>query len=243
MEILVWLIYCTPRSTYFLYEEGKIMKRILFFLMVLTFLMAAQANANVVRNAGTPQFIIGVTGYTTYGDDMVGMSVKASFANNTNQTVFWQATGPQAGAALGTDWSLSLSGDSFNSNWTLSNSTGVPMISLLIDPFPGETVFDTLDTFTTPPNTPGSENGAAEFADPLTGTYTNLVGIIGDASSPYGDLYQLLEVTFGPNYLASGDRVTFIADTDSIGIVPIPGSVLLLGSGLLGLVGFRFRRR
>ena len=220
------------------------MKRILFCLLVLMFLVAAQANANVVRNAGTTEYIIGITGYTTYGDNMVGMSVTANFAGAPSETVFWQATGAGAGAANGTGWSLALSGDSFTSNWTLTNSTRAAMTSLLIDPFPGETVFDTLSNIDFPSmDTPNSENGAAQFNDPLTGTYTNLVGIIGDANSPYGDLYRYLEVTFGPNYLPSGGSVTFLADTDNIGIVPIPGSLLLLGSGLLSLAGFRLRRR
>jgi len=214
-------------------------------ILALTAAMAVPASASVAWVNDPVQSIIGVTGYATNGNQMVGMSVTANFQGGGSETLAWQSLGGTLGGVSGTGWSLQVSGDTFNDNaWTLTNS-GAVLASLYIDSFPGKVVFDTI---LDPELTPGSARGKAVFADPLAATYIGLTGIIGDASSPYGDLYRYLEIVFDPSF--SQGTLTWSADTDFIGLpgtppgtVPVPPTVWLLGSGLLGLAGLRRFRK
>jgi len=61
----------------------------------------------------------GINRFITDGAAMMGMSVTVNFLGGASETVAWAATDPQSGAAtgaFGTGWSISSSGDTFNSN-------------------------------------------------------------------------------------------------------------------------------
>ncbi len=188
-----------------------------------------------------------LTGFSTLGDMMDGMSVTAFFEVGGPETVFWADTGAGAGAALGTGWSLSQTGDTFVSPWTLANATGTGLLGLLIDAGVGDTVFDV--DFAPFPGTDGSADGntfeLTAGGDPydIDVTYSDRVALIGDP--PVGDLWRRLRIVFDGAALRSGDSISYLADTDNLSLagdireVPEPGTIALLGFG----VAFVARRR
>jgi hypothetical protein len=220
------------------------MKKICLVIMAALLVLGSQAYATVNFDPGTTHSTTALTGFQTLGDLMVGMSVTAFFSNQTSQNAIWAATGSGAGAAGGTGWSLSMTGDTFSDSWTLSNSSGNAISRILIDGQPGDTIFDITDP---DPGTPGSARGNTFNPDAgLVVTYRDLVALTGFA--PVGDLYLRLDIQF-PNGFASGaaapNTFKFVADTDNAGTpgdihpTPEPATMLLLGFGLLGLVGAR----
>ncbi len=209
-------------------------------------LMAPMASHALTVNydSGTTYTTTALTGYSTSGDMMDGMSVTAYFSAGGSQTLAWADTGLGAGGVTGTDWSLSQSGDTFSNSWSLSST--VSLTGLVIDGAPGDTIFDiTWDTY---PGTPGSASGrtfTTAYTGDLTATYRNLLGVGGNA--PVGDLYTMLELDFGTAGFLN--NLTFIADTDNaeyagdiVPSVPEPSTFLLFGGGLLGL-GYLGRKR
>jgi hypothetical protein len=153
------------------------------------------------------------------------------------------------GSAVGTQWSLSVDGDTFGAIWILTNDFIHAMTGLRIYAAPGDTVFDR--TFGGLFGTPGSASGwdfelvAGPLDLDINVTYSEIVNLTGFAA--VGDLYATMSLAFD---LRPGEIIEFIADTDNASVagdirprpVPEPAAIALIGIGLLGL-GLAVHRR
>lgn len=159
---------------------------------------ASQASAigivTVNQGGGTEKNIVGsVATSNTEGDDMSGMLITALFFGGGSETIAWGATGAGAGGVMGTGWSLDLVGNTFGADWTL-NVFGAPLVGLIIDAVPGQTVFDVGGG-----STPGSAGGflfsnvVGPDALNIVATYLDPVRLNGVL---YGDLFGRLSLEF-----------------------------------------------
>jgi hypothetical protein len=232
---------------------GRRSSALVLAMAFIGFASTSSAITTVVvnENPGTTQSIVGITGFSTTGDQMAGMVVTAFFDNGESASGIWAADGPGSGSASGSTPSelgflLTQSGDTFTQGWTLTNTSPseIGITRLLIDGIPGGTVFDR--TFGGVEGTPSSALGA-DFSTgytlpgidfTVTALYQDRVAVNG--FGPVGDLFRYLDIDLGmPGGLFNfDDPFTFVADTDSVGLGPQvaePGSLLLLGAGLVGI--------
>src|SRR5687768_5085653 len=78
---------------------------------------AAQAAVVIVKDNTLTSNIPGLTGFATTGAMMSGLTVTATFSTGFSETAVWGTTGATSGAAVGTNWSLGLTGDSYTNDW------------------------------------------------------------------------------------------------------------------------------
>lgn len=175
----------------------------------------------------------------TFGDDMAGMLVTVDFLDGGSETATWEATGPDAGGAFGTGWSVTQSGDTFFDPWAFTN-TGEGIASLVINANPGNTAFDTIDTIEEPPSTPGSANGIPFTV--LSGPAPDSFAYSDEVDISEGDLFGTLALNYDDGFTGT-TTVTYRADTDNLISVPESSSGLgLLAVGAFG-VGSLLKRR
>ncbi|MBY0375810.1 MAG: PEP-CTERM sorting domain-containing protein [Bryobacteraceae bacterium] len=222
------------------------------FLALFTSSLASAAliTAGAPDNSTTTS-IVGITGFSTLGDQMGGMQISVTFDGGDIATCTWAATGVGAGGCSGTGassdnnaFNLNLTGDTFSSNWNFT-ATGRLATSLTINAILGNTVFDIIAT--DPANsTPGSAeglalNGTTPGTPTGSGIYSNVIAV--GANSAVGDLYGALTITFSGGVASA----TFLADTDTVGLpgnggdVPEPSTYALIAVGA-ALIAWKRRR-
>jgi hypothetical protein len=207
------------------------------------------------QDAGVQLDVIGITGFSTFGSDMGGLSVVATFGVSGPMSCIWAPTSATAGGCdVPGFFTITQDGDTFSDTapWTLTNTTTFDnILSLTLDGTPARlsdsgVVFDR--TFGGAVGTPGSAlgkdaNGSTSDASNGSAVYSNFVAV--SPSAPVEDIFTTLTIRFG-NGLSSGANAQFVADTDTVGVfVPEPGTIALFGLGLAGcaVVRRRFARR
>jgi hypothetical protein len=209
---------------------------------------AANAAVAYVEDTTTTSNIPGLTGFTTNGSQMSGMSVTAIFSGGLNQTLSWATTGATSGGVTGSGWGLSLGSDSFGGSWNFSFTAvtaGLGTLTQLI--LNGDTGLTVFDRSFGGAGTPGSASGwdfgfISGFDGDATATYSDIVAII--PSAPVGDLFHKLTIDFGQGGPSSD--FSFVQDTDNdsrLNQVPEPASLALMGLGLAGLAALRRRKQ
>ncbi len=179
-----------------------------------------------------PSHATTLTGFSTFGDQMAGMKVTVNFMGGGSETNIWGVTGPGAGGAFGTNWSLIQSGNTFTDPWTLDYSGAGSISSLAINAVPGNTVFDRTNPSS---GTPGSAQGK-DFSvlSGLAPTFAYSTPI--DIS--VGDLFGKLSLNWDNGFTRG--QLTYLADTDS-GTTDDPVSVpepgLMVGLVAIGAYG------
>lgn len=175
---------------------------------------------------------------STSGHDMAGTKVTVNFLSGTSETVTWTDTSPTTGTALGTDWSLNQSDNTFSSPWIFNYSGLDSVASLIINVIPGNAAFDTMSGLEV---TPGSGNGQifTLVSGQAPSSFNYSVPI--DISS--GDLFGSLSVSWDRGFTGV---VSFLADTDSgttddpvtsANTTPVPEPTSVLGLFAVGALG------
>ncbi len=210
-------------------------------LMVGAFVTLAPTDAHAASYSFDSSIVdvtTGVTNATVFGDTMDGLKVTVFFSGGGQETKTWADTGPFAGAASGTGWSLTFAGDTFAGVWSFTGTTAIDGLSL--SGVGVGTVFD-VDAAADTPGSGGGISWACTFLGPPACqdahvTYSHVVAV--GASPPQGDLWHVVDVRFSAPLESFG----FIQDTDNdvASAVPEPGTLLLLGSGFSALA---LRRR
>ncbi|MGD2183928.1 PEP-CTERM sorting domain-containing protein [Lusitaniella coriacea] len=181
---------------------------------VSTRLLGATACIGVLAAAPVQAQTV-ISGWSTGGDDMVGMEITVDFLNGNSQTSTWGALGDTWGAT-GSGWALTKSSSSTYGNpWALNVNEAFSITSLTINAVPGNTMFDLYRNFT-------DDNGVMQHSTPRSAdgwTFETVAGQAPDSfdySTPIdvsvGDLFGTLSLLWEDGFWGT---MQFITDTDN----------------------------
>jgi hypothetical protein len=224
-------------------------------------LSAAQATTVTVDLSATnaQETVFGIDpDSNTRGNDMAGMGVTVTYADNSVETLTWAALNMfNTGGVSSTDFDLRAVDATFSGNFLLD--TGRAISSILLQSAGGNAVFDAVSSIATGPGSTENTLRGSPFSivagDMLDGviaaTYSGIVNVAGDDAQ--GDIYTDLLIDFtGLDAGAFTGAFEFAADMDSlfeagdltpvgVSAVPLPAGLplLLTGFGAFGLMRLR----
>lgn len=208
----------------------------------------AAPSLSITTSPGTEYTTSEVFGFKTTGADMVDMTVKVCDSSGCESRA-WEKTGTESGAAVGTDWSLSLDGDSFDPNKAFVLKTTRAITGFSMDGRSGQTTFDIV---TNPEASLGSQLGRPftfiESQPDIEKINVRYVDALAVKEIFYDDLYLVMEVDFGGASFTG--QLLFQTDTDNTGVItrlrptpaPEPATLVLVAGALLGLAAARPKR-
>ncbi len=197
---------------------------------------ASLLSASLVSHAAIITDIVNPT-------DMAGVTVTATFEDNSQQTLVWSALDAVTGGVDNGDWSFKVADRTFTDfdpiastvigAYVLSNnSLGQGIVGLDINAGVAGFYFDTL--FGNAASTPGSGPGREFVA--TDDTVSSLFGDIYSAP----DLFGSLNLSWAPNTsLVAGETFSFAADIDRVSVSTPP----VLFTFALGLVALAVRKK
>ena len=147
-------------------------------------------------------------------------------------------------SASGPDWELSYQGnDTIGGRWTFTNTGSDLINTVLFDAFPANAAFDKEFFPSDTVSTEGSAGGDFNFTKGIEPNHEFLGKVkLADSTTAKGDLFRWLSFDYsGQGGLKPNEFVEFIIDTDQVVGVPLPSGIILLLSGMLGLVGLKRR--
>ena len=215
-------------------------------LLLLLLSQPTYADLIILQDNGITHETAPLSGFSTEGDDMAGMTVEVTFSDLSRELRVWAATSPGSGGAFGTGWQITQgAGSTWSNPFAFTNTGALSVTKFTLHGAPANTVFDRSFAGA---GTPTSANGRDIFefgssitlSQDVTATYFDQVQLPGE--TPVGDLFAGLEVRFADG-LSNGQAFRFITDTDTGGsnlIVPEPSGVTAV---CLSLGAILHRRR
>ena len=212
-------------------------------------MLPAQSLMGSLVISSTPGTTHEADGYSTFATtsaDMVGLEIMVYFENGRTDLGIWTATGINQN-----NWSINqgTNQSTFSFPFSLSNNTGSNITRFTFRGAGSSTIFDR----TSPaPGTAGSANGrdlqeftVLRFSQDIEAVYFDQVQTFG--STPQGDLFAGLDVSFSSGISGNNGLFQFRTDTDTTinfvrTAVPEPSSALQFGIALTALL-LRRRRR